>query len=182
MKGFMFDHPPRFIGERDGQFIWKLYEGEDLLSSFAFSLEEWHQIVTDIDNMEDWRNFLREYSSYSTCYVMYRKNSDVPIAMCWILAEHGQFDDCPRGMAVSFHGGGWSDDFADKYYYAKGCLLIAAYLKGLGCRVFTAVAPDNLPAKNLIEKIGFQPSCYEMYELPTINKVFKNCLNNVFTG
>lgn len=165
MIGFNFDRPPCHIGPRDGRFIWRLYSGEDLLAPGRFSLENWHKIVSDIDTMDEWRDFLDEYSSYSTCYVLYRTGDMTPIAMSWILAEHGQFDDCERGMAVSVHGGGWSDNFIDKNYYAKGWMVMTDYLSSLGCRVFTNVENNNPSALHLIKRTGFELSCFDMYEL-----------------
>lgn len=165
MRGFQFDCPPCYIGSKDSRFIWKIYNGEDLLAPDAFSLENWHRIVPDIDSIEEWKLFLNEYSSYSTCYVMYRTQDVKPIAMCWILAEHGQFDNCRKGMAVSVHGGGWSDNFFDRYCYARGWILVIRYLSALGCRVFSNVENDNPTALHLIKKTGFKMSCYGMYEL-----------------
>ena len=172
MRGFQFDRPPSQIGPRDGRFIWRLYSGEDLLAPGRFSLENWHKIVSDIDTMGEWRDFLDEYSSYSTCYVLYRTEDMNPIAMSWILAEHGQFDDCERGMAVSVHGGGWSDRFADRYYYARGWMVMVKYLSSSGCRVFTSVENDNTPTLHLVGNTGVELSCFGMYEL--LNKELLN--------
>lgn len=172
MKGFPFDCPPSHVGERDSRFIWKLYSGEDLLAPGRFTLDNWHKIVHDIYTTDGWRHFLKEYSSYSTCYVMYRTADECPIAMCWILAEHGMFDDCERGMAVSVHGGGWSDSFIDRHHYAKGWMLMIHYLSSLGCRVFTTVDANNAPARHLVENTGFRPSCYGMCELLDMKNLY----------
>ena len=161
-QGFSFANPLPIIGRG---FVWKLYQGEDFLAPGRFSIEQWNRIVTDIYTMEQWQSFLKEFSDYCTCYVLYKDGDETPLAMSYVMAEHGRYDNYKHGEVVSAHGGGWFNDFGHKYLYAKSWLCLVNYLSDLGCKVLTNATEDNRSALHLIKNTGFHQNNDGMYEL-----------------
>lgn len=170
MAGFDFIHPRPIHGRG---FIWKPYNGEDFFSKKRFTLDQWHNILGGINNKKEFDKYLYKYRNILSCYVLFKIESSVPIAMCLILEENGWFDNCFPGEVVSVHGGGWNRDASSQYLYAKAWIRIIHYLYELKCRVLTDFNQNNRPAKHLIEGTGFLYNDeINMYEYSPLNDKF----------
>lgn len=170
-KGYSFEKPVPIQGIG---FSWCPYKGEDFLSEGRFTLDQWHKIIYDIDDMGQWRTFLEKYKSVTNCYALYPSGESEPIAMCYLLAEDGMYEDFQPGEVVSVHGGGWKNDFHSKYLYAKSWIRIVHYLHSLGCKVLTNVKEDNLNTKHLVEGTGFRLNELGLYEYYPMKDKFIN--------
>lgn len=160
-KGYNFEKPVPILGTG---FSWCPYNNEDLLSENHFTIDQWHKIIYDIDAMDQWREFLDQYKRVCSCYVLYPTHQAEPIAMCYVLAEDGLYEEVGYGEVVSVHGGGWKKDMRSQYLYARAWIRIVHYLHLSGCKVLTNVKNDNVNAKHLVEGTGFRLNEMDLYE------------------
>lgn len=91
-------------------------------------------------------------------------NETKTIGMCYLLDEHGLYDEFSYGEVVSVHGGDWRNDLRSLSLYARAWIGIVHYLPSLGCKVLTNVKNDNVRAKHLLEDTGFRLNEMELYE------------------
>lgn len=167
-KGYNFEKPVPITGIG---FSWLTYKNEDFLSKGHFTLEQWHKIIYDIDDMVQWGEFLERYKKFCTCYVLYPSHETEPIAMCYLLAEDGLYEEYGYGEVVSVHGGGWKKDMRSQYLYARAWISLVHHLHLSGCKVLTNVKNDNVKAKHLVEGTGFRLNEMDLYEYhPEYNK------------
>lgn len=131
----------------DNVIEWKPYRAELLCSMFP--LQEWQQIVSDINNDTDWAIFLTEYSEFVKCFVLYRRKDNKPIAFAYILQEDEQ------GNIVSFHGGGWDKSISHTLLYYRGMIQLIKTLLNNGLKVRTACTTKNTIAYRFIKSAGF---------------------------
>ncbi len=160
-RGFNFQKPLPIPGRG---FLWLPFNGENLITPDRFTLEQWHRIVYDIDDNEQWKAFLKRYRDFLACYVLYPDGATEPIAMCYLLAEHALYDGYMPGSVVSVHGGGWNNDTRSKLLYAKSWITLIHNLASIGCKVLTNVKDDNTSAKHLVTKTGFRLNELDLYE------------------
>ncbi|MDE6538395.1 MAG: hypothetical protein K2M13_10250 [Muribaculaceae bacterium] len=170
-RGYDFEKPVPITGIG---FSWLPYNNEDLLSDGFFTIDEWHKIIYDIDNMVQWQEFLERYRRVCTCYVLYSTHSIEPIAICYLLAEDGLYENYCNGEVISVHGGGWKNDFRSRYLYARAWMRIVHYLDGLGCKVLTNVKADNFAATRLVTGSGFSINELGLFEYHSDKDMFKN--------
>lgn len=126
---------------------WKSYRAELLCSMFP--LQDWLQIVSDIDNDTDWANFLTEYSEFVKCFVLYRRKDNKPIGFAYILQEDEQ------GNIVSLHGGGWNKSISHSLLYYRGMVRLVEALLNNGVKVRTTCKIWNNRAYRFIKSAGF---------------------------
>ena len=131
----------------DNVIEWKPYRAELLCSMFP--LQDWLQIVSDIDNDTDWANFLTEYSEFVKCFVLYRRKNNKPIGFVYLLQEDEQ------GNIVSFHGGGWNKSISHTLLYYRGMILLIETLLNNGLKVRTTCTNENYIAYRFIKSAGF---------------------------
>lgn len=152
MKGFDFSKLQSIEGQ---VFVWRPYNNENFISSQGFTITQWRNILSGIDTQIAFNKYLEKYKQILSCMVLYKKVESEPIGMCLLLEENGWWDNCFPGEVISVHGGGWHQDAANKFIYAKAWLTIVHYLHGLGCRVLTNFDMLNKPAGKLILGTGF---------------------------
>lgn len=130
---------------------WRPFCANESICS-RFNISEWHKMVTDVDSDSEWSLLLSEYSHFIKCYVLYRIESDEPIAFVYTLQEDNE------GKVVSFHGGGWNKSMYHTLLYYKGAIMFIKTLLNLGLKVRTSCLIDNIPAFRFLKSIGFV--CY----------------------
>ncbi len=169
--GYNFEKPIPINGIG---FSWRPYNNEDLLSDSHFTIDQWHKIIYDIDDMVQWRDFLDRYRRVCSCYVLYPTHQAEPIAMCYLLAEDGLYDRFSNGEVISVHGGGWKNDTPSRYLYARAWIRIVHYLHQSGCKVLTNVKDDNSDARHLVSGTGFRLNKLGLYEYHPARDRFKD--------
>lgn len=132
----------------DGIIEWKLWTGQINLCE-QFPLDIWHNIIFDIDTENDWQQFLKNYSRYVTCFVLYKVSTGQPIAFCYLMQED------ERGDVVSYHGGGWIKSISATMMYYRGTIRMIEALLANRIRVRSASLLKNDVAKRFLQSIGF---------------------------
>lgn len=130
---------------------WKPYD-MDFGIIKRFTLTEWHQIMSDIDNEEQWKEHLKLCQSVMQCLLLHRIDDDSPFAFAIIL------DEVKRQDTISIHGGAWQHNLGtSRYVYCGLILLIEAFLCA-GIQVRTRCNVTNKKTARFLVSLGF--ICY----------------------
>ena len=126
---------------------WNSFSESGLDVCNRFPLDTWHRIVEEFRSDDEWKRYLKEYSNYIQCYILYRCNDKVPIAFSFFLQED------EKGKVVSIHGGGWKHRNTLLYY--RGFIAMIQALLDAKIKVRTSCFKDNKVAERFIRSVGF---------------------------
>lgn len=127
---------------------WKPYD-MDFGIIKRFTLAEWHQIMSDIDNEEQWKEHLKLCKSVMQCLLLYRIDDGHPFALAIIL------DEVRKQNTISIHGGAWQHNLGtSRYIYCGLILLIEAFLCA-GIQVRTRCNVTNKRTSRFLASLGF---------------------------
>lgn len=114
-----------------------------------FPLFEWHQIMADIDNEEQWKELLKLCSQVLKCFVVYRRNDGEPFGFAIIQ------DEVKKQATVSIHGGAWKRNLGTSRLIYRGFILLVEAFLNAGVRVRTRCNATNTRTSRFLENVGF---------------------------
>lgn len=128
---------------------WELYQ-RDINLCEQFPGDDWHLMAGDIDNEQEWREFIQDYKDFVEVFIV--KDCDgLPFGFVYIFNEKGDWDK------ISIHGGSWLKEKRSLLnFYAMISLLELLFLNGY-TDIETSSKATNKQAIRFLQKVGFTP-------------------------
>ena len=132
----------------DGVIIFKPYKYSDNICS-KFNINEWHHIVTDIHNDQEWNSFINDYKEIITCLSVYKCKNNEFIGFVYLYLE-----DYSKRI-ISVHGGGWTKSTEHSLLFYRASICIIHHLLEQNIKVRTSCLRENERAYKIIKSLGF---------------------------
>lgn len=120
---------------------WRCLCEEGIVS--RFTLDEWHNIVSDISTEEEFHDFLQ--NEFIHGYVAYNR-ANTPVAFALLIEELW------RGNQVQIHGGCWSGSAWDSY---EAMITLIEMLFKDGKAVRSQCTLENTRTTRFLQSLGF---------------------------